>query len=105
MRRRSTAKGGDLETRVITVDMKNVYNEHGATQYGKIMLGPHPTAKPDVKVNLGADTFDALSRKEIGGFQAFVGGKLTFSGNIGKLKKFNSEVVEKYLYELLVKAN
>ena len=64
-------------------------------KHGKVIVGHHPTAEPDVKVIVGAETWDQLSRKEIGGFQAVVRGKMKFHGKLSKLKEFNSEVVEK----------
>lgn len=51
----------------------------------------------DVCIKMSGETFDRLSNKEISGFKAFATGKLGVHGNLGVLKKFDKEIVEKYL--------
>lgn len=84
------------EKKIITIDMKHKFQQpNGQETHGKVLLG-RPEQKPDITVKMSADTFDKLSTKEIGGFKAYVTGQLSFDGNLGALKKFDSKVVAKY---------
>ena len=51
-------------------------------------------------IKLSAATFDKLSRKETNGFLAFLAGNLSWDGKLLQLKTFNSNFVEKFLYEM-----
>jgi putative sterol carrier protein len=71
------------------------------TRYGRVYTGDYESnKKPDVVINMNAETFDSLSRKETNGFMAFVKGRLTFNGNLATLKKFDKHVADKYLYNM-----
>ena len=76
---------------MIVLDFKTVEGD----RHGSCYLG-QPKSKPDITVKLSSDTFDKISAGEIGGFRAFVSGKLTFEGNLNVLKKLES----KYLAEM-----
>ena len=44
-------------------------------------------------------TFNDISEKKLGGAKAFITGKLKLQGNIGTLRNFESNVVNKYFPE------
>ena len=48
-------------------------------------------------MKIGSETWNDLCDKKISGFRAFVTGKLEFEGRLAELKKWNTEVVDKYL--------
>ena len=48
-------------------------------------------------IKMGADTWDALSAKELSGFKATVTGRLKVDGSLGSLSKFDKQFVSKYL--------
>ena len=56
--------------------------------------------KPNVLMRLTSETFDDLCDKKLTGFRAFVTGRLQFEGNLGDLKKWQSNVVDRYLSEV-----
>lgn len=50
---------------------------------GKCAVREEVAPKPDVKVTMDADDFVALTRNELDAVQAFMGGKIKVSGNVG----------------------
>mmetsp|Transcript_12918 Transcript_12918/g.21862 ORF Transcript_12918/g.21862 Transcript_12918/m.21862 type:complete len:88 (+) Transcript_12918:938-1201(+) len=84
--------------------MKQRYRDEatGEMRYGKVYIGP-PKQEPDVRVKLDAHSFDQFARKELKGMNAYLSGRLRFDGSLFKLKRFEANVVDKYLYEELIK--
>jgi putative sterol carrier protein len=50
---------------------------------GKCAVREEIAPEPDVKVIMDADDFVALTRNELDAVQAFMGGKIKVSGNVG----------------------
>lgn len=71
------------EKHIITIDMRNC---EGAM---KVYLGDVPI-KPDVNMQMSSDTFEAFCDKRINGFTAVMTGKLSFTGSLGKVKKWDN---------------
>ena len=45
---------------------------------------------------MSEETFNKISSKELSGFKAFVTGRISLKGDLGMLKKFEKEVINKY---------
>ena len=65
----------------------------------KIYLGD-VDIKSHVNMKMHINTFDALCAKELNGFRAWVTGKISFTGSLGTVQKWDSEVNLKYLENL-----
>ena len=79
------------EKHIVTVDMRNNH-----ANGGQIYLG-RADRKSDVTIKMNSDTFGQLCDKKLNGFKAFITGKLSFDGSLGTIKKFDKEVVVRYL--------
>ena len=56
----------------------------------------HKYKKPNVAFKMSEETFDKINKGEIGGFAAFLQGKLKTDGNLMTALKFDSNVLRRY---------
>ncbi len=63
---------------------------------GKVFLASDNVPKSNITVKMTDETFNKISKKELSGFKAFVTGRLSLKGDLGMLKKFEKEVINKY---------
>mmetsp|Transcript_17916 Transcript_17916/g.30474 ORF Transcript_17916/g.30474 Transcript_17916/m.30474 type:complete len:88 (-) Transcript_17916:54-317(-) len=78
--------------------MKSKYYDEkaGGLRHGRVYLGT-PQKSPDVVIKTDATTFDRLTRKEVSGTRAYLSGKLSYDGSLMKLRKYESNVINKFV--------